>query len=47
VRLEDSEARVELRRAALWDDKLRPGLGYEFIAEVSTVLERVGDAPES
>ena len=41
------EARVELRRAALWYDERRPGLGDEFIAEVSTVLERVGDAPES
>lgn len=41
------EARVELRSAALWYDERRPGLGDEFIAEVSAILARIGDAPES
>ena len=41
------EARAELRSAALWYDERRPGLGDEFIAEVSASLNRVGDAPES
>lgn len=33
------EARAELRSAALWYDERRPGLGDEFIAEMSTALE--------
>ena len=33
--------------ALLWYDERRPGLGDEFIAEISTALMRVGDAPES
>ena len=41
------EARSELRSAALWYDERRPGLGDEFIAEVSATLDRIGDAPES
>ena len=41
------EARAELRSAALWYDEQRPGLGDEFIAEVSAALDRIGDAPES
>ena len=41
------EARAELRRAALWCDERRPGLGDEFIAAVSAAFDRVGDAPES
>ena len=41
------EARAELRSAALWYDERRPGLGDEFIAEVSATLDRIGDAPES
>ena len=41
------EARAELRSAALWYDERRPGLGDEFIAEVSASLNRVGDSPES
>jgi toxin ParE1/3/4 len=48
VRLElHPEARAELRRAALWYDERRPGLGDEFIAEVSAALDRIGNAPES
>ena len=41
------EAQAELRSAALWYDGQRPGLGDEFISEVSAALDRVGDAPES
>ena len=41
------EARAELRSAALWYDERRPGLGDEFIAEVSAILDRIGGAPES
>jgi toxin ParE1/3/4 len=41
------EARAELRSAALWYDEQRSGLGDEFIAEVSAVLARMGEAPES
>jgi plasmid stabilization system protein ParE len=53
VRLElHPEARAELRSAALrsaalWYDERRPGLGDEFISEVSAALDRIGDAPES
>ena len=41
------EARAELRSAALWYDERRPGLGDEFISEVSASLDRVRDAPEA
>jgi toxin ParE1/3/4 len=41
------EARAELRSAALLYDERRPGLGDEFIAEVSATLDRIADAPES
>ncbi len=41
------EARAELRSAALWYDERRPGLGDEFIAEVSAALGRISDALES
>ena len=41
------EAQAELRSAALWYEERRPGLGDEFISEISTSLDRVGDAPES
>ena len=41
------EARAELRSAALWYDEQRPGLGDEFISEISASLDRVSDAPES
>ena len=41
------EAQAELRRAALWYEERRPGLGDEFISEISASLERVRNAPES
>lgn len=41
------EAHAELRSAALWHDERRPGLGDEFISEISASLDRVRDAPES
>jgi toxin ParE1/3/4 len=48
VRLElHPEARAELRSAALWYDERRPGLGDEFIAELSAALDRIGNAPEA
>jgi hypothetical protein len=48
VRLElHPEARAELRSAALWYDEQRPGLGDEFIADVSATLDRIGGTPES
>ena len=39
--------RRSFRSAALWYDERRPGLGDEFISEVSASLARIGDAPES
>ena len=48
MRLElHAEARAELRSAALWYDERRPGLGDEFIAEVSAAFDRIGNGPES
>ena len=41
------EARAELRSAAIWYDGRRPGLGDEFISEISSALNRIGDTPES
>ena len=41
------EARAELRSAALWYDQRRMGLGGEFIAEVATTLDRIGEGPDS
>ncbi|WP_438003302.1 hypothetical protein WME89_30960 [Sorangium sp. So ce321] len=41
------EARAELRAAAIWYDEKRPGLGDEFITEVSSMLDKVGEAPTS
>ena len=41
------EARAELRSAALWYDERRPGLGDEFITEVSATLDRIGRVQES
>jgi plasmid stabilization system protein ParE len=41
------EAHAELRAAAVWYDEQRPRLGDEFIAEVSTVLDRIGEASAS
>jgi hypothetical protein len=39
------EARAELRAAALWYDEQRLGLGGDFIAEISSMFDRIGDAP--
>ncbi|AUX28248.1 MULTISPECIES: type II toxin-antitoxin system RelE/ParE family toxin [Sorangium] len=41
------EARAELRAAAIWYDERRPGLGDEFIAEVSSMLDTIGEATAS
>ena len=41
------EAQAELRSASLWYDGRCPGLGDDFIAEVSATLDRIGGAPES
>ena len=41
------EARAEFRRAALWYDERRSGLGDEFVAEVSAALDRIADVSES
>ena len=41
------EARAELRRAAIWYDERRAGLGDEFIAEIATALDRIGETPDS
>ena len=41
------EARAEVRRAALWYDERRSGLGDEFVGEVSAALDRIAGAPES
>ena len=41
------EARAELRRAAVWYEERRPGLGDEFISAISASLDRISDAPES
>lgn len=42
-----SEAHAELRAAALWYDEQRPGLGDELIADVASVLNRIGEGPAS
>ncbi len=34
-------ARDELREAAVWYERARPGLGFEFQAEVDAVLDRL------
>ncbi|MCC6559241.1 MAG: type II toxin-antitoxin system RelE/ParE family toxin [Polyangiaceae bacterium] len=41
------EARAELRAAAVWYDEQRPGLGDQLVAEVSSTLERIVEAPAS
>jgi hypothetical protein len=41
------EARAELRAAALWYDERRPGLGDDFIAEVSSMLDKIAEVPAS
>ena len=39
------EALAELRRAAIWYDEQRPGLGDEFVEEITATLEGIGDHP--
>ena len=41
------EARAELRTAALWYEEQRPGLGDEFVAAASTVMDRIEQLPAS
>ncbi|WP_433933048.1 type II toxin-antitoxin system RelE/ParE family toxin [Sorangium cellulosum] len=41
------EARAELRAVAVWYDERRPGLGDEFVDEVSSIIARIGEAPGS
>ena len=41
------EADAEVEAAALWYDERRPGLGGEFLAEVTAVLQRIEAAPHS
>ncbi len=41
------EASAEARAAALWSDEQRPGLGGEYLAELSAVLQRIEAAPQS
>lgn len=40
------DARAELRSAALWYEERRDSLGDEFMAAVTTALQRIGAAPE-
>ena len=39
------EARAELRAAALWYEQRRGGLGDEFIAEVTQILDQLTTTP--
>ena len=39
------EAHAELRAVAVWYDERRPGLGDEFVAEMSSTLARIGEVP--
>jgi hypothetical protein len=39
------EALVGLRRAAIWYEEQRSGLGDEFVDRIRATLERVGDHP--
>ncbi|XXX82473.1 type II toxin-antitoxin system RelE/ParE family toxin [Sorangium sp. So ce134] len=41
------EARAELRAAAIWYDEQRAGLGDEFVAEISSMVDKIGEVPES
>jgi len=38
---------AELRSAALWYEEKRPGLGDDFVGEVTATLSRVGAAPKT
>jgi hypothetical protein len=41
------EAQTELRAAALWYEERRPGLGDEFVSEMSVLLARIGEGAQS
>jgi toxin ParE1/3/4 len=41
------EARAEFRSAAIWYDEQRPGLGDEFVADVTETLTRIAQASHS
>lgn len=41
------EARAEFRSAALWYGERRLGLGDEFVAEILTALDPIGDAAQA
>ena len=41
------KAQAEAQAAALWYEAQRPGLGDEFLAEVSALLQRIEQAPQS
>ncbi|MDI1449605.1 type II toxin-antitoxin system RelE/ParE family toxin [Polyangium sp. 6x1] len=41
------EARAELRATAIWYEEQRPELGDELLAEVSSTLDRITEAPTS
>ncbi len=41
------EVRTELRAAAVWYEEQRPGLGDEFVSEMSVLLARIGEAAQS
>ena len=39
------QAKRDLRQAAKWYEKRLSGLGREFVSEVETVIERIGENP--
>ena len=39
------QAKRDLRQAAKWYEKRLRGLGREFVSEVETVIERIGENP--
>jgi len=48
VRVElHADARTELRSATLWYEERQEGLGDEFVAEISSALDRIREAPDS
>jgi toxin ParE1/3/4 len=38
-------AKADVRKAAGWYERQRPGLGREFVAEVDATLNRVAESP--
>jgi len=41
------EALAELERAKVWYDVQRPGLGESFFQEITTVISRIREAPNT